>query len=190
MQKPMQVGDGSFGKIMCIVVGKILKPQGIGGEVKASCTTDASLLGGIETLYVESTPHVVTKIRVDGAFFYVRFADVCDRNAAESLRGLRIFCEKGALTLPEGKFFVEDVIGCDVLFENGRCAGKVVDVLQYGSADVFVCRNSSSGEFSFPFLKDLLIKADTDKKQLVLDSRRFAEVVTDEFSEEVTDDEN
>lgn len=161
---------------MKIKVGKVLKAQGIKGEIKAACLLDnAEMLKHVKQMYFNNKPYNVRKLRCDGGFFFVQFEEVTDRNAAENLRGWDILCEKSDLHLDTGRFFVEDVVGCRVTLEDGTLVGEVCDVLQYGAADVYVCKNGDK-EVSFPFLKDLVLSVNTDSKSIVLFAKRFEEV--------------
>lgn len=161
---------------MKITVGKVLKAQGIGGEVKASCALDSpEMLKNIKKMYLGNIPHDVAKIRCDGNFFYVRFADIRDRNGAEEIRGYQISCEKDDLQPGDGRYFIGDVLGCGVILDDGSFVGEVADVLQYGAADVYVCKNGEK-EISFPFLKDLVLQVNIGSRRIVLNSKRFAEV--------------
>lgn len=158
-----------------IKIGKILKAQGIKGEVKVSCLLDDSaMLADVKHMYINDKPFTVKQFRSDGKFFYVRFAEVADRNAAENLRDWTLFCHKSQLPLPEQRYFVEDVVGCNVVLSDGTIVGSVAQVLQYGAADVFVCNGSK--QVSFPFLKDLVVSVDIANRRIVVDKQRFAEV--------------
>ncbi len=165
---------------MKLLVGKVLKAQGIKGELKVSCELDTPrLLLGVKKLYLQNNPHAVVKLRVDGSFFYVLLDGIGDRNTAENYKGWNIYCEKTDLHLQDGRYFIEDIVGCFVSLENGTQVGKVAEVLQYGSADVYVCEYEKDGriaEVSFPALKDLVISINVDTRQIVLNSQRFAEV--------------
>ncbi len=159
-----------------IQVGKVLKGQGIRGEIKISCSLDSvSMMNKVDSLFVGAKNYSVSKIRTDGTFFYVLLKDITDRNMAEELRNLPVFAYKEQIDIPEGRFFVDDLIGCDVFDEQGLKLGAVVDILQYGAADVFVCQSTTN--FSFPFLKDVVLTIDTDKKQIIVINKRFKEVV-------------
>lgn len=167
---------------MKLKVGQVVKAQGIKGEMKVVCFLDsANLLKDVKEIYLQSNLHKVSKLRADGAFFYLLLEDVSDRNAAESFRGWEVFCNKTDVRLEQGRFFVEDVLGCRVVLDDGTAVGEVTEVLQYGAADVYVCKNAVGGEVSFPALKDLLVSVDTDLKKIVLSAKRFGEVsVTNE----------
>lgn len=174
---------------MKLKIGRVLKAQGIKGEIKAICLLDdAAMLQDVKKLYLNNNPHTVESFRAAGNFFYVRFSGISDRNAAENLRGFDIFCDKEIVSLPNDRYFVEDIVGCRVTLDDGRYVGEVCDVLQYGAADVYVCK-SEKGEVSFPVLKDLVISVNVQLKQVKLVAKRFAEVALDSFAEEVRDED-
>ena len=161
---------------MRLLVGRIVKAQGIKGELKISCLLDdAEMLKNIKQLYIGNAMHAVQKIRPDGAFFYASFTDVTDRNTAENYRGWDVYCEKEDVSLPSDRFFVSDVLGCKVTLSDGAQVGEVVDILQYGAADVYVVR-SEKGEISFPMLKDMIVFVNVQTKSIVLLAERFKEV--------------
>ena len=161
---------------MKLEVGKVLKAQGIKGEVKISCFLyDSVMLQGVKQLYIGSNTYTVQKLRPDGAFCYVQLAGVSDRNAAEMLRNWTVYADKECVTVPQDRYFIADLIDCNVVLDDGTKVGEVKDVLQYGSADVFVCSDGEK-EVSFPFLKDLIVEVKIDSKLIVLNSRRFSEV--------------
>lgn len=160
---------------MKIIVGKVLKAQGIKGEVKLGCALDdAKMLKKVKLFYIGANTYTVESLRFDGVFCYAKFAEVNDRNGAESLQNWDVYAEKDAINVPDGRYFIDDLVGCRVSLNNGNSVGKVTEVLQYGSADVIVCDGSKP--LSFPFLKDLVISVDVESKVIVLDEKRFGEV--------------
>lgn len=162
--------------IMKLLVGRILKAQGIKGEIKLSCFLDsAEMLKNIKQFYIGNRIHNVEKFRADGSFCYARFTDITDRNTAENYRGWDVYCEKEDVVLPKDRFFVSDVLGCKVTLSDGTSIGEVIDVLQYGAADVYVVK-SALGEVSFPMLKDLIVSVNVQAKNIVLSAERFKEV--------------
>ncbi len=161
---------------MKIEIGKILKAQGIKGEVKIACyLDDSSMLKNVKQLYIGTNTYAVDKLRCDGAFCYVLLQGISDRNTAEDLRNWTVYADKEALILPQNRFFIDDLIDCNVTTNGGKTVGKVKNVLQYGAADVFICYDGKK-EVSFPFLNDLVISINTAKKQVVVDEKRFNEV--------------
>ena len=158
-------------------VGKVLKAHGVKGEVKAECYTDApSDLLSVKRLLIDGKEYPVEKIREQGGFLLVKLRSVEDMNAAETLRGKTLFAEKADLpALPQGRFYIRDVVGSVVFVENERL-GKLTDVLQYGSADVFVVKTPDGGDVLFPYVGDVVSSVDVEDKKIVLNAAEFAKV--------------
>ena len=133
-----------------ILVGKIVAPQGIRGEVRVQTFTD--------------TPVDFKKLKIksvrfnDGDFKFVRtvpnsnviiakISGIDDRNAAETLRGTELFIERSALPdLKENEFYQADLIGFDVV-RNGTKIG-VIDCFQnYGAGDIIELDNGDMVSF-------------------------------------------
>ena len=162
---------------MKIEIGKIVKAQGIGGEVKLACfVDDASMLKHVKTAFIQGRAYEVASVRGSGDYFFMRFVGVQTRNEAEELRDKVVSADKSEVDLKQGRFFVEDLVGCLVMVDD-KVVGSVTDLLQYGAADVFVCSGSDGVGFSFPFLKDAVTNVDVDGKRIQVDGKRFAEVV-------------
>ena len=161
---------------MKLEIGKVLKAQGIKGEIKISCFLDDSvMLKGVKQLYIGSNTYTVEKLRPDGDCCYLQLGGVTDRNAAEALRNWTVYADKEYVAVPQDRYFISDLIDCNVVLDNGEKVGLVREVLQYGAADVFVCFNGEK-EISFPFLKDLIVEVNIERKTVVLSSKRFGEV--------------
>ena len=77
--------------------------------------------------------------------------------------------------MPQDRYFISDLVDCNVQLDDGAKVGVVKSVLQYGAADVFVCSDGEK-EVSFPFLKDLIVDVNVERKTIVLNSKRFSEV--------------
>ena len=79
-----------------------------------------------------------------------------------------------AVKLPEGRYFVVDLIGCTVSDTNGNDLGKLTDVLETGANDVYVI--SGEKNLMVPALKKLLHKVDIENKHIDLDAAVLEEV--------------
>jgi 16S rRNA processing protein RimM len=87
----------------------------------------------------------------------VRFEEIPDRTAAESLRDayLEGVVEPGE-ELPRGEYYWHEVEGARVLDVDGRELGTVVEVYRAGGAEVFVVRGGPYGEFDLPAVRDFV----------------------------------
>ena len=108
---------------------------------------------------------------------YLTLDTISDRNAAELLRNKKIEIDKqDAVPLEEGRYFIVDLISSDIVV-NGRCIGKLIDVLQNRSADVYVVEMPNRKTAMFPALKKLITNVDIENKTITLDEKVFEEVV-------------
>lgn len=162
-------------------LGTILKPQGIHGEVKAELYTDDP--GRVHDLdcicfRTDSGYEAVRVIsaRTDGRFGYLRLEGTPDRNAAERMRGRVFYVDRAhAAPLPEGAFYVCDLIGLPV-YRDAEEIGILRDILQTGSKDIYVTTLHSGGELMFPAVADVFTERDVAGRRIVLNGRRLEEV--------------
>jgi 16S rRNA processing protein RimM len=122
-----------------ILIGKIVAPQGIRGEVRIQTFTttpldfkDLSVFGDkIETKafhFVRPVPNSnVIIARIDG---------INDRNSAETLRGTELFVERDTLpNTKDGEYYQTDLIGFDVI-RDGKKIGIVDGFQNFGAGDI------------------------------------------------------
>lgn len=159
-----------------IIIGSVAKAQGLKGEVKIQPLTDnLDRFSELKSLFIDDMEYEIeyAKELVNGLF--VKFCQVSDRTQAESLRGKKLTIPRQkAIALEEGRYFIVDLIGCDVYVGDNLC-GKLKEILQNGSADVYVVKGEKS--FMFPALKDVLLSVDIENKIIKLDAKRFEEIV-------------
>ena len=164
-----------------LVVGEILKPQGVRGELKLRpITCDPMRFDGLHTVYTErdgayvKTGIRVTRIETDAV--YLMMDGVRDRDDAEKMRGQLLYVDRAhAVKLPKDAEFICDLIGCEAKDETGATIGTLRDVLQPGAGDVYVFRGPR-GEVLVPALKSVVLEVDVKNKKMLLDSARLAEV--------------
>ncbi|MFP3903576.1 MAG: ribosome maturation factor RimM [Armatimonadota bacterium] len=129
------------------VIGRVEKAHGIKGEVKIAISDE---IGGsmfeIESVCIEphSGPPFVTifqKVRqIPHKELYIcQLEGVSDRTHAESLRGASISVRETELDpLPEGTFYMDDILGLRVITDTGRQLGAIVEIIETGANDVYV----------------------------------------------------
>ncbi|MDD4111194.1 MAG: ribosome maturation factor RimM, partial [Clostridia bacterium] len=89
-----------------------------------------------------------------------------DRNAAELLRGKKVFSkEENIESLKENEFYFKDLIGAEVFDEENEKIGELIEIEQYGAADIISIRERNI-IFSVPFL-DSIFKEVQSKKIIV-----------------------
>ncbi len=161
---------------MDIQLGKVIKPQGIKGELKVLPLTSADFFKSIELVKINGTECKIQSASVREGFVYLKL-DICDdRNKAETLRDAVITAPKEALPdLAEGQFYYDDLIGCQVYLDNGEFVGEVTDIENYGNADIFDITKDFSTTLC-PYIKDVFTSIDIHSKKIIANTKRYKEV--------------
>lgn len=113
-----------------VVIGRVVKPHGINGEVVVAPQSDVTdrFAPGVQ-LGVGDTSHVIADSRDHKGRLLVSFRDVTDRNGAEALRGATVTGPRVDLSDTD-HWFAHELVGMDVVTEDGRWWGEVVDVAE------------------------------------------------------------
>ena len=162
-----------------IVVGKILKAQGIKGELKVlPITNDISRFKKLKEVFIaDSNQYEVEYARIDSTYAYIKLAEINDRNSAEALRDKLIQVNRqNAVKLPKGSYFVVDLIGCKMVV-NGEKIGTLTDVYDYtGGVDTYEVTLLNNKQMLFPALKVVLENIDIENKTITLNEEKLSEV--------------
>ncbi|MEG1527784.1 MAG: ribosome maturation factor RimM [Clostridia bacterium] len=160
------------------LIGVIVKAHGIKGEVKLSCLLDnLAQFTKLKNCYInDALTHISSVRALTDTLFIVKFDGVNTRNDAEELANAKVYVESQNLTLPDNRFFIDDLIDCQVILSSGEVVGKLASVLQGKGADVFTVECSNGKTIMFPFIVGLLKNVDLTKKQITLEEQRFNEV--------------
>lgn len=157
-----------------IELGKVVKLHGYLGEVKIATSFDNDFdIKKIESLFDENGNELkVKRIMKSTDGIYVGFVDV-GLEQAQKMIGKFFFMDR---SLVEGKVLIEDLKGSVVCFEDGTEIGKVVDIQDYGSAEVFYVQLLDGRELLFPNVKGIIVSFDYHTKKLVVDKSKLKEV--------------
>ena len=164
-----------------LMIGEVLRPQGVRGEVKVKpYAAEPEMFLDWTTLYIKEgesyVPHEAHCSRVHDGFAYVTLGDAQTREAAEALRGKGLWIDRAhAAQLPEDAVYISELIGCKAVDEKGEEIGTLTDVLQYGSVDTYVFK-TPRGSMMAPALKRVFTAVDIDAQVIRVQSDALAEV--------------
>ena len=116
----------------------------------------------------------VKSAREQGDVVVVTADDLVDRNAAEALKGARVFVSRSAFPTPDdGEFYWVDLIGLDVRNPQGEALGRVVDLLDTGPQSVLRCEHEGAdgkpAERLIPFVSAYILSVSLADKLIVAD---------------------
>lgn len=160
-----------------LVIGEVLKPQGIRGELKVKTFTDTpEVVKEFGTVYIDDKPYKILSFRVgpDGAA-YIGLRGIPDRNAAELFRGKKLEGEReDAPELEEGRYYIVDIIGLSCETEEGEVLGTVTHIANL-SSDVYTIEKAGKS-ILFPAVKGVIVKYDIENGKLIVNKAIFDEI--------------
>jgi len=128
-------------------LGKIIKTRGLHGCLKVvSYVQKNSVLAELEYIYIENllgkkNKYKIKKTDISGKFLFIELDGIADRKTAIPLIGSKVFLPKLFFPqLPEGEYYYDDIIGLDVITEEGEFLGQIKSIFPTGSNDVYMCR--------------------------------------------------
>lgn len=159
-----------------LTVGVVLKPQGIRGELKVKPYTDtAEDFAAFRRVFLDGEEYKVLSVRTGGGAVFLGLRGVADRNAAELLRGKEVVIPRSEAPEPEeGRYYVADLLGCDIVTEGGKVLGKLKDVRQ-ASTDVYTLFDGSR-DILFPVADGVVVTVDVENGTITVNEKRFYEV--------------
>ena len=126
--------------------GKVVTTHGVRGEMKLELWCDGvAFLKKVGRLY--TTPqggrcYKITSIRPQGQMALLQLEGVSDMDAARALRGQVFYFDRDDATLPAGKWYVADLIGCEVRdADTGKVYGVVTSVDHPGAQDIYTVKS-------------------------------------------------
>lgn len=159
-----------------IEIAKIVKPQGIKGEVKALPSTNVvEVFDMIKECLVGKEVMHISHLSFRQGFLYIKFDEIKTRNDAENYRNLSIKIDKKLLEEAKGEdeFLIDDLIGLVLYDDKGQMVGQIVSVLNYGASDIFVIEKEDR-QYEVPFIPDVFKVVDGT---IVVDSEKLLEVM-------------
>ncbi len=163
-----------------LIIGEVLKPQGIRGELKVKTFTDTpEVVKAFGTVYIDDTPYKILSFRVgpDGSA-YMGLRGIPDRNAAEFFRGKKLEGEReDAPELEEGRYYIVDILGLTCVSEEGEELGVVTRVDNL-SSDVYTIEKAGKS-ILFPAVKGVIAQVDLEGGKLVVKKQIFDEIAVD-----------
>ena len=121
--------------------GKIVKTHGIRGEVKIQPWADSpEVFCALPALYIDGAPVALRSARVHKGNVIALLEGVSDVDQAMLLKNKVVWLNRDDLRLPEGTFFLADLMGLRVVDEEGQELGILNEVLSPSRQQVYVVK--------------------------------------------------
>lgn len=155
-------------------IGKIVNTHGLRGDVKIVVWMDyPENFESIETAYA-AVKGGYKKLTVQGIKYQknnliVKFKELNDINEAEPLKNSVIYAEREELgELPEGTHYIVDLLGLDIVDEDGNHIGVLEDVFNTGANDIYDVKREGKKNLLLPVIDEVVKNIDIENGRIVV----------------------
>jgi len=154
-----------------LIVGYILAPWGIRGEVKVEVVTDfPERFAPRKIVYLNARPLEIESCHPHKQHLVVKLATIDSVEDAEKLRGQDLTIPRSELyPLPEGQYYTFQIIGLKVVTTEGKLLGRITEIMTTGSNDVYIVEGKR-GEILIPAIEDVVKSIDLAKGKMVIEA--------------------
>ena len=155
-------------------LGQIVNVRGLKGEVKLnSFAEDDSVFETLKIVYIKKKNEMlekqIEKVSYTKNQVVLKFKDCNSIDEAEALRNTYLLVKKEDLgELPEGVYYIADLIGLDVYTEEGELLGKVDDIYSTGANDIYVIKDEEGKERLLPGIDEVIKNIDIDSGKITV----------------------
>lgn len=153
-------------------VGVITQTHGVRGEVKVFPTTDdpqrfKQLKHVVLDTGKETLPLEIQSVKFFKQFVILKFKGIDNINDIERYKRCPLLVEReDAVELEEDEYFIADMIGMEVVTEDGESFGTLKDVMETGANDVYVIDSSEHGEVLVPAIRECILDVDIKERKM------------------------
>lgn len=155
-------------------LGQIVNVKGLKGEVKVnSFTDDNTKFERIPKVFIKQKNNL-TELKIEKVGYsknqvIIKFKNINTIEEAEKLRNSYIVVNREIFgELPEGVYYIADLIGLDVYTESDEYLGKVDDIFSTGSNDVYVVKDELGKQKLLPGIDEVIRKIDLKSGKIIV----------------------
>ena len=155
-------------------VGVIANTHGVHGEVKVYPTTDdVTRFKKLKEVILDTGKEQRTLEIASVKFFknmaILKFKGIDNINDIEKYKGKDLLVTREhAVPLKKDEYFICDLIGCQVVTEDGAEVGELTEVLQTAANDVFVVEGAGKKEVLIPYINDCVKEVSIEEKKITV----------------------
>ena len=141
--------------------GRVVNTHGVRGEVKIEVWLDSpQMLAKISRIFIDGAEKRILSARVQQRFLIASLEGVEDVNAAMTLKGKKVSIARDDAKLPQGSFFLQDLLGASVRTEDGSLVGTLTDILERPASNIYIVTDSKGEEHLIPAVPAFILHSD------------------------------
>jgi len=169
-RKRQGTGSPIEGEPAFLIVGKLGRPHGVWGEILMAVMTDfPERIQPGATFYLgeEFTPIVLAAVRHHSKGLLVHFEGIDTREEVETFRNQDLFVSaEDRPPLPEGEYYLHELIGMQVITDEGATIGVLSEMIETGATNVYVIRREGQSDVLIPATDEVILKIDVKNKTM------------------------
>lgn len=153
-------------------IGKIVATYGIHGEIRVQPWCDAPAdLAEQKRLYLDDKGKksvIVLRGRIHKNIVVLLLEGISTVEEAQLLRNQILYVDRDTLSLEEGAYFIQDLIGLVVsdADDPAKVYGRLTDVFQTGANDVYEITDENGTKRLIPAIKEVVISTDIEGEKM------------------------
>lgn len=157
-----------------IIIGKITNTHGIKGEVKVfPLTDDINRFDILKTAFIgdEKLKVNIQTVKYHKNLAILKFKEYDNINEIIGFKDSYIYVdEEGKIDLPEGNFFIYEILNSEVFDVGMNLIGFLIDVIQGPKNDVYIVKDKDNNkEYLIPAVKEFIKDIDILNKRIIID---------------------
>lgn len=155
-------------------VGQIVNTFGVKGFVKIyPYVDDVRRFDDLKNVYVtikkEDQVLEIEEVKYHKNMVLVKFKGIDDMDSAERLRNAYVEIDrKDAIPLEEGQYFIVDLLGLEVYSDEGSLLGKLNDIFNTGSNDVYEVKDELGKTILLPGIPEVIKEVDLENGKIIV----------------------
>lgn len=155
-------------------IGQIVNTNGLKGLLVVNpFTDDIRRFEDLETIYIVYDKELIEKKITDVKYkknqVLLKLSGIDTIEEAEKFRECYLKIDrKDAIKLPKDTYFIVDLIGLEVYTVDNEFLGKIDDIYQTGSNDVYVIKDKLGKQTLLPAISEVVKKVDIDNKKMIV----------------------
>ncbi len=152
-------------------IGQIVNTHGLRGDLKVMpWCDDPGVFDELAYVIIDGVEFDIQKSRLQKNMVLLKLDGIDDINEAEKYRNKVLTIPREELgELPEGTYYICDLLGCNVETVDGRYLGKISDIIKTGSNDVYVVEDTGKKQVLIPVIDEVVKSVDIENKQIVIE---------------------
>ena len=156
-------------------IGQIVNTFGIKGMVKVKpFTDDIRRFDRLEKVYVEKSKsnkkiYEIEEVKYHKDMVLIKFKGIDKIEEAELLRNSYLKVDRDdEPELEEGVYYIVDLLGLEVYTDEGKLLGKVDDIYNNGSTDIYIVKDELGKQVLLPGIPDVIKEVSLEKEKIVV----------------------